>query len=223
MTSTGRRLVVAMVVLLICDVIGGFIGLATGAETAGTAWGFDTHSTVPLPMGAAQLGLAWLAARDVRPWVGFAAAILLSAICLMSVLFGFLDGDLIGNVASDGVVSWGVVWGVVWAVPLRHCRGRCPCLRSGQAAPPASLRARRRSPRSGVGPRLCNLSVQAKARMDARTLLGAHDATACAGVLAPDARDRRLCSALHRHRHSGSSSVHLRGREGRRAVDIRCE
>ena len=114
MTSSGRRLVVAMVVLLICDVIGGFIGVATGAEAWGTAWGFDTHSTVPLPMGAAQLVLAWLAARDVRPRVGFVAAVLLSAICLMSVLFGLFDGDLIGNVASDGFVSWG-------------SPGWCPC------------------------------------------------------------------------------------------------
>ena len=114
MTSPGRRLVVAMVVLLICDVIGGLIGVASGAETWASAWGFDTHSTVPLPMGAAQLALAWLAARDVRPQVGFVAAVLLSAICAMSVLFGLFDGDLIGNVASDGLLSWGVVW----VVPL---------------------------------------------------------------------------------------------------------
>ena len=114
MTSSGRRLVVAMVVLFICDVIGGFIGAASGAETWGTAWGFDTHSTVPLPMGAAQLVLAWLAARDVRPRVAFVAAVLLSAICLMSVLFGLFDGDLIGTVAEDGFVSWGLAW----VVPL---------------------------------------------------------------------------------------------------------
>jgi hypothetical protein len=43
---------VAVVVLFICDVIGGFIGVASGAETWDTAWGFVTHSTVPLPMGA---------------------------------------------------------------------------------------------------------------------------------------------------------------------------
>lgn len=113
MPSSGRRLIVAMLVLFACDVIGGFIGVASGAETWGTAWGFDTHSTVPLPMGAAQLVLAWLAARDVRPRVGFVAAILLSVVCLMSVLFGLFDGDLTGNVASDGFVSWGFAWGVV--------------------------------------------------------------------------------------------------------------
>jgi hypothetical protein len=31
----------------------------------------------------------------------------------MSVLFGLFDGDLTGNVASDGFVSWGFAWGVV--------------------------------------------------------------------------------------------------------------
>ncbi len=156
MTSSGRRLVVAMVVLLICDVIGGFIGVATGAETWGTAWGFDTHSTVPLPMGAAQLVLAWLAARDVRPRVGFVAAVLLSAICLMSVLFGLFDGDLIGNVIGRVRLLGGRLGG---APAVRHRRGWWARFRSGQAAPPATLTARRRSSRSGVGPRLCNLDA----------------------------------------------------------------
>jgi hypothetical protein len=113
MSSPGRRLVVAMLALFICDVIGGLIGVASGAETWGTAWGFDTHSTVPLPMGAVQLLLAWLAAGNVRPRVSFVAAVLLGAICLMSVLFGLFDGDLTGTVASDGFVSWGFAWGVV--------------------------------------------------------------------------------------------------------------
>ena len=110
MTASGRRLIVAMVVLVVFDLIGGFIGVATGSETWGTAWGFNTHSTVPLPMAAAQLALAWLAARDVRPRVSYVAAVLLGVICLMSVFFGLFDGDLIGNIASDGFVSWGVVW-----------------------------------------------------------------------------------------------------------------
>jgi hypothetical protein len=64
-------------------------------------------------MGAAQLVLAWLAAREGRPRVGFVAAALLSAFCLMSVLFGLFDGDLTGNVASEGFASWGFAWGVV--------------------------------------------------------------------------------------------------------------
>jgi hypothetical protein len=102
-----------MLVLVVCDVIGGFVALAAGADTWDEAWGFNTDFTVPLPVGAAQLVLAWLGARNVRPPVGLVAAVLLSAFCLVSVMFGMFDGDLIGNVASDGLMSWGVVWAVV--------------------------------------------------------------------------------------------------------------
>ncbi len=90
--ASGQALLVSMLVLLGCDVIGGFVGVASGAETWGTAWGFDTHSTVPFPMGVVQLVLAWLAARDVRPPVGLVAAVVLSAVCLISVLAGFSTG-----------------------------------------------------------------------------------------------------------------------------------
>ena len=99
-------------VLIVCDVIGGFLGVASGVNTWDEAWGFNTNSTVPLPVGAVQLLLAWLAARNVRPPVGLVAAVLLSAFCLISLLFGLFDGDLTTEVAS----SWGpggIVWGVV--------------------------------------------------------------------------------------------------------------
>src|SRR3954465_12579804 len=79
---SGRRLVVAMLVLIVCDVIGGFLAVSSGVNTWGEAWGFDTTFTVPLPVGAAQLALAWLAARNVRPPVGLVAAALLSVFCL---------------------------------------------------------------------------------------------------------------------------------------------
>jgi hypothetical protein len=114
--ASGRRLIVAMLVLFVCDVIGGFIGVAEGVNTWGEAWGFNTESTVPLPVAAAQLVLAWLAARNVRPPVGLVAAVLLSAFCLLSVLFGLFDGDLIDQIAADGLVSWGVLWAGVLLV-----------------------------------------------------------------------------------------------------------
>ena len=102
-----------MLVLLTCDVIGGFIALAYGADGWNEAWGFDTHSTVPLPVGLVQLGLAWLAARNLRPPVGLVAAGVLAVFCLASLVFGAFDGDLIGNIESTGVLSWQVAWGVV--------------------------------------------------------------------------------------------------------------
>jgi hypothetical protein len=113
LVASGRALIFSMLVLLVCDVIGGFLALAAGADTWDEAWGFNTDSTVPLPVGATQLALAWLAARNVRPPVGLIAAVLLSAFCLISLMAGMFDGDLISNVASDGLISSGVIWGVV--------------------------------------------------------------------------------------------------------------
>src|SRR4051812_47562998 len=104
--ASGRRLIVAMLVLIVCDVIGGFLAVASGVNTWGEAWGFDTTFTVPLPVGAAQLVLAWLAARNVRPPVGLVAAVLLGAFCLISLMFGLFDGDLTNEVASSGS-PWG--------------------------------------------------------------------------------------------------------------------
>src|SRR3954453_14832566 len=111
--TAGRRLLVATLALFVCDVIRGFLAVSAGVNTWGEAWGFDTEFTVPLPLGAAQLVLAWLAARNVRPPVGLVAAVLLSAFCLISLMFGLFDGDLTNEVVS----SWGP-WGVVWGTVL---------------------------------------------------------------------------------------------------------
>ena len=111
--ASGRRLIVAMLVLIVCDVIGGFLAVASGVNTWGEAWGFNTDSTVPLPVGAAQLALAWLAARNVRPPAGVLAAVLLSGFCLISLMAGLFDGDFINTIASAGLFSWQVAWGVV--------------------------------------------------------------------------------------------------------------
>jgi len=40
--ASGRRLLVAALVLLVCDVIGGFLAVAAGVNTWSEAWGFDT-------------------------------------------------------------------------------------------------------------------------------------------------------------------------------------
>ena len=101
-----------MLVLFVCDVIGGFLAVASGVNTWGEAWGFNTKFTVPLPVGAVQLALAWLAARNVRPPIGLVSAVVLSVFCLISLLFGLFDGDLTNEVASAGYPG-GVAWGVV--------------------------------------------------------------------------------------------------------------
>jgi len=111
--ASGRALILSMLALLVCDVVGGFLAVASGVRSWNAAWGFDAKNTVPLPIGAAQLLLAWLAARNMRPPVGLAAAVLLSAFCLISLMAGLFDGDLADHIASDGLLSWQVVWAVV--------------------------------------------------------------------------------------------------------------
>jgi hypothetical protein len=111
--TSGRTLILAMVGLLVCDVIGGFIARASGANSFNEAWGFDTQDTVPLPIGAVQLVLAWLAVRNTRPPIGLISAVLLSVFCLISLLAGLFDGDLIQGVASDGFLTLGMAWAVV--------------------------------------------------------------------------------------------------------------
>src|SRR5262249_18568096 len=85
--ASGRALILSMLVLLVGDVIGGFFAVAySDVHSWNAAWGFDAKTTVPLPIGAAQLLLAWLAARDKRPPIGLIAAVLLSAFCLISLM-----------------------------------------------------------------------------------------------------------------------------------------
>ncbi|MGO4340394.1 hypothetical protein [Pedococcus sp. 2YAF34] len=100
--ASGQRLLVAMLVLFVCDFVGGLLAVTSGVATWGVAWGFDTNFTVPLPVAAVQLLLAWLAARNVRPPVGFVAAVVLGVFCLASLLSGLFDGDLTDKVASSG-------------------------------------------------------------------------------------------------------------------------
>jgi hypothetical protein len=106
--DSGRRVVVAAVVLLAVDVIAGVEGVSSGVNTWGEVWGFNTMSAVPLPVVAVELALAWLAARNVRPPVGKVSAVLLGAICLISVLFGLFDGDITNDALSARSVACGV-------------------------------------------------------------------------------------------------------------------
>jgi hypothetical protein len=115
-TATGRRLLLAIVVLIGADVIGVFIAVSSGDTERGKVWGFDIVGFVPLPMMVADLVLAWLAARNVRPPIGRVAAIALSVICLISVLAGMFDGDMANESIATGSFWWGVVLIVLTAV-----------------------------------------------------------------------------------------------------------
>jgi hypothetical protein len=108
--TTGRRLLLALAALICANVICVFLAVDSGlTESWGKVWGFDIVGFIPLPMVVVELVLAWLAARNVRPPTGRIAAIILSVICLISVLAGMFDGDMANESMTDGSFWWGVV------------------------------------------------------------------------------------------------------------------
>ena len=115
-TASGRRLFVATVALIGVDVIGGILAVSSGVNTWGEAWGSRALLAAPLPMMIAQLLLAWLAARNVRPPVGLIAAVLLGLACVVSVVSGFFDGGLANDSLSAALVGWQVLLLSVTAV-----------------------------------------------------------------------------------------------------------
>jgi hypothetical protein len=129
--ASGRRLLIAAVALIVIDVIGGVLAVSSDVNTWGEAWGSEALLAAPLPMMVAQLVLAWLAARNVRPPVGRVAAIVLALACLVSAISGFFDGGLANEELSGGLVVWQVFLLAVTAVVglmaidrARHLRHR---------------------------------------------------------------------------------------------------
>jgi len=106
--AVGRPLLLATMALIVIDVIGGVLAVSSGVNTWGEAWGSKALLAAPLPMMAAQLVLAWLAARNVRPPVGLVAAALLAVACLVSAISGFFDDGLANEALSAGLVVWQV-------------------------------------------------------------------------------------------------------------------
>jgi hypothetical protein len=107
-TPSGRTILLATVVLIVIDVVGGIVAVSADVNTWGEAWGSRALLAAPLPMMVAQLVLAWLAARNVRPPIGFIAAIVLALACLVSAISGFFDGGLANDELSGGLVAWQV-------------------------------------------------------------------------------------------------------------------
>jgi len=107
-TRSGHTILLATVVLIVIDVVGGVLAVSSGVNTWGEAWGSQALLAAPLPMMVAQLVLAWLAARNVRPPVGLVAAVVLALACLVSAISGFFDGGLANDELSGGLVAWQV-------------------------------------------------------------------------------------------------------------------
>ena len=88
-------LAVALACLLLTDLFGGLIAVASGVNDWSSAWGGSALLAAPLPMIAGQVVLTWLALRLRSRWAALPAALLVLA-CLVSVASGFFDGGL-GN------------------------------------------------------------------------------------------------------------------------------
>jgi len=107
-TASGRPVLIGTVTLIAIDIVGGVVAVLSGVNTWGEAWGSRALLAAPLPMMVAQLILAWLAARNVRPPIGLIAAIVLALACLVSAISGFFDGGLAHDELSGGLVAWQV-------------------------------------------------------------------------------------------------------------------
>jgi hypothetical protein len=114
-TGHARRLVVAMCVLLVTDLVGGLIAVAAGVNTWAEAWWSEALLAAPLPMIALQV---LLTARAVLAtgWSAVAAAVLLALACLVSVVSGFFDGGLGNDALTPALSAYQVFLIVVTAV-----------------------------------------------------------------------------------------------------------
>jgi hypothetical protein len=106
-TRTARRqvdpLVPAMAALVLMDVVGGLLAVASGVNTWGEAWGSQALLAAPVPMILAQVLLTAVAVRARRRAAAVASG-LLAAACLVSVASGFFDGGLGNDRLSGGLV-----------------------------------------------------------------------------------------------------------------------
>ena len=107
-TATVRRLRLAMAALVVTDLVGGLLAVASGVNTWGEAWGSQALLAAPLPMIAAQVLLTWLATRAVARSAAVAAG-LLAVACFVSVISGFFDGGLGNDALTPGLTAFQVL------------------------------------------------------------------------------------------------------------------
>ena len=132
---SARRLRVAMVALVLTDLVGGLLAVATSVNTWGEAWGPQALLAAPVPMIVAQVVLVVLATRWANRGAAVAAGLLAIA-CLVSVVSGFFDGGLRNEKLSTGLFAFQVgllavttavgVLGAVRAAVVLRMRSRTP-------------------------------------------------------------------------------------------------
>ena len=103
MPSTSRHLVTALAVVLLADLVGGLLSVATGVSSWAGAWGSTALLAAPVPMIVAQAVLTWVAVTR-GPRATVVACVLLALACFLSVVSGFFDGGL-GNDALTPALS----------------------------------------------------------------------------------------------------------------------
>ena len=123
--NTSRTLVGAVAALLVTDLAGGLLAVASDVNTWSEAWGGKALLAAPLPMIAVQVLLTWAAVRG-RARGAVVAAGLLATACLVSVASGFFDGGLGNDALSTGLAAYQVllltVTGAVGVVALVRVR-----------------------------------------------------------------------------------------------------
>ena len=121
MPSIPRLLVAAVAVLVVLDLAGGLIAIATDLNEVGGAWSTEARLAVPWPIILLQLALTAVAVLGRR--FAVAAALLLTATCAVSVMSGLFDGDLFAQGLGPGekafqivLVSWMALVGLLAAL-----------------------------------------------------------------------------------------------------------
>ena len=116
-----RLLVAAVVVLVVLDLAGGLIAIASDLNDVGGAWSTEARLAVPWPIILLQLALTAVAVLGRR--FAVAAALLLTATCAVSVMSGLFDGDLFAEGLGPGekafqivLVSWMALVGLLAAL-----------------------------------------------------------------------------------------------------------
>lgn len=107
--DSARRLLAGTAALVLTDLVGGVVAVASGVNAWAEAWGPAALLAAPAPMIAGQVVLTVVAAglvpRVSRRWA-MAAAILLAVACLVSVASGFFDGGLGHRELAGGLVAY---------------------------------------------------------------------------------------------------------------------
>ncbi len=136
--KTTTTLLTAVGALLVTDVVGGLLAVASDVNTWGEAWGGRALLAAPLPMIAVQLLLTWAAVHG-RGRGAAAASGLLATACLVSVASGFFDGGLGNDALTPGLAAYQVllltVTGTVGVLALLRLR---EVLARGAAKPAGS-------------------------------------------------------------------------------------